>query len=70
MVAAGMGSTLLPKLATLAPVAQSPNIRIRAFAEPQPHRSIGLLWRKSADVGEFMQALSECLSVPALERLN
>lgn len=70
MVAAGMGATLLPKLSTLPPVAQSPNVQIQAFSSPQPHRSIALAWRKSAEVGAFMEKLTSCLSKPALAALQ
>jgi LysR family transcriptional regulator, hydrogen peroxide-inducible genes activator len=62
MVAAGIGSTLLPKLATLPPVAQSPAVGLREFTDPQPHRQIGLLWRVSADVDELMQALADAIT--------
>ena len=70
MVAAGMGSTLLPKLATLAPVAQSDHVQLRYFAAPEPHRSIGLVWRKSSEASAFMQKLGECLAEPILAILK
>ncbi len=49
MVAAGMGITLLPKLATSGPLAQSGNLRfIRFLDRPEPSRTIGMVWRRSS----------------------
>jgi LysR family hydrogen peroxide-inducible transcriptional activator len=47
MVAAGVGCTLLPKLASLPGTGsvRSDMVQIRAFAAPEPTRTIGLVWR-------------------------
>jgi len=47
MVAAGIGCTLLPALATLPGMGaiQSRLIEIRPFAAPAPSRAIGIIWR-------------------------
>jgi LysR family hydrogen peroxide-inducible transcriptional activator len=45
MVAAGAGVTLLPRLAVPAEASRT-GLCVRAFAEPAPHRTIGLVWRR------------------------
>jgi LysR family hydrogen peroxide-inducible transcriptional activator len=45
MVASGAGVTLLPELA-VATEAQRAALRVRPFADPAPHRTIGLVWRR------------------------
>lgn len=47
MVAAGLGVTLLPKLAASGPFAHAAGLAIKPFAKPTPHRSVGAVWRKS-----------------------
>ncbi len=47
MVANGFGVTLLPKM-SLETEAQRSDIRLLAFAPPEPSRKIGLAWRKSS----------------------
>jgi len=48
MVAAGLGVTLLPELATEGPFANARNLAVRPFAKPAPSRTIGAVWRKSS----------------------
>ncbi|MDO5699514.1 MAG: LysR substrate-binding domain-containing protein [Dermatophilus congolensis] len=48
MVAAGVGVTLLPRLATAPPVAPLPGLVVREFAAESPHRDIVLAWRPSS----------------------
>ena len=47
MVAAGVGCTLLPRLAALPGVGSIENgmVQIRSFEAPEPTRTIGLVWR-------------------------
>jgi len=46
MVAAGIGVTLIPEMAV--PVeTRSASVCLARFAEPQPSRTIGMIWRKS-----------------------
>ena len=47
MVANGFGVTLLPKM-SLETEAQRSDIKLLAFAPPEPSRKIGLAWRKSS----------------------
>lgn len=58
MVSANVGITLLPALAVQAPVAQSPNVDLIAFADPAPSRRIAMLWRKSSAMTPFFEALA------------
>jgi len=48
MVAAGVGITLLPALASRGAYAHARGIAIREFARPIPSRRIGVVWRKSS----------------------
>jgi LysR family hydrogen peroxide-inducible transcriptional activator len=48
MVAAGLGITLLPELATEGPFAHGRNVAVRPFAKPVPRRTIGAVWRRSS----------------------
>jgi len=61
MVAANVGMTLLPQLSVMPPVAVNDHLLLRRFAEPQPKRQIGLLWRKSDAREPLMQTLAEIL---------
>lgn len=47
MVAAGVGCTLLPRLAALPGVGSVNNglVEVRGFARPEPTRTLGLVWR-------------------------
>ncbi|NRB72019.1 MAG: LysR family transcriptional regulator [Xanthomonadales bacterium] len=62
MVAAEVGVTLLPALAVSPPITPTENVVLRPFCEPAPHRTIALVWRKSAPLGPLMGRLSACLS--------
>ncbi|MBW8640180.1 LysR family transcriptional regulator [Hoeflea sp. WL0058] len=55
MVSAGIGVTLIPEMAV--PVeTRSASVSIVRFAEPQPSRTIGMIWRKTNPLaGQLMQ---------------
>lgn len=61
MVAAGVGITLLPALATQPPVPASPDIRLLPFGKQAPSRRIALVWRKSSAMAGFLASLAEAL---------
>ena len=46
MVAAGLGITLLPRLAAEGPFASARGLVVRPFAPPAPNRVIGAAWRR------------------------
>lgn len=57
MVAAGMGMTLIPKLA-LADENRDGRLRIVPFAAPAPARDLAVVWRKDGPSGGDAQALA------------
>lgn len=61
MVAAGVGVTLLPTLAVSPPVAPTPGLVLRQFAEPRPHRQISLVWRSTSVVGGLLEEVAAVL---------
>lgn len=60
MVLGGAGVTLLPELAVAAEVRREA-LRVRAFAEPAPGRTIGLIWRKHSPLGEALRQIATTL---------
>jgi LysR family hydrogen peroxide-inducible transcriptional activator len=67
MVAADVGVTLIPALAAAPPIAPTRNVTLRPFRQPAPHRTIALVWRKSAPLRPLMESLAECFEgLPAL----
>lgn len=66
MVAAGLGITLLPRLATEGPFGATRGLAVRPFAPPAPSRVIGAAWRRSSTRGEAIGAVCDILSRAAL----
>jgi LysR family hydrogen peroxide-inducible transcriptional activator len=59
MVAAGIGSTLLPMLSVVPPVPENPDISITRFGQDAPARTIALYWRKRSARASFFKAMAE-----------
>ena len=57
MVAAGAGVTLLPALA-LPTEAKRSDVRVRPFAEPAPHRTLALVWRRSSPLAPALRLIA------------
>ena len=57
MVSHGMGLTLIPEIAVRTEAGRN-NVRIVAFAHPEPSREIGLIWRKQSERREDFEALA------------
>src|SRR5918992_1835389 len=57
MVAAGLGITLLPELATRGPFGSGQGLAVKPFARPVPTRSIGAVWRKSTARTDAIKAV-------------
>ncbi len=57
MVSHGMGLTLIPEIAVRTEASRN-NVRIVAFADPEPSRDIGLIWRKQSERREDFEALA------------
>jgi LysR family hydrogen peroxide-inducible transcriptional activator len=60
MVLSGAGVILMPQLAVPIEVRIN-DLRVRAFAEPAPSRTIGLIWRKHSPLGDALRQLSAAL---------
>ncbi len=67
MVGAGMGVTLIPEMA-VAVEKRSASVSVARFDDPQPSRTIGMIWRKTSPLAEQLLQLSEvvCRSAGAL----
>ncbi|MEO7071980.1 MAG: DNA-binding transcriptional regulator OxyR [Rhodanobacter sp.] len=59
MVAANVGITLLPTLATKPPIARTDNVHLVEFAGHAPSRRIAMVWRKSASMSSFLTHLAK-----------
>lgn len=60
MVSNGMGMTLIPEIAVEVEAARNA-MRILRFSQPEPSRTIGLLWRKSSTMKRDIKALGELI---------
>jgi LysR family hydrogen peroxide-inducible transcriptional activator len=62
MVAAGLGVTLLPRLAADGPFASARGLAVRPFAPPSPNRVIGAAWRRSTTRGPAIAAVCDIVA--------
>ena len=67
MVSAGIGVTLIPEMA-VAVETRSAQVSVGRFKNPQPSRTIGMVWRKTSPLANQLLQISEviCLSAGAL----
>jgi LysR family hydrogen peroxide-inducible transcriptional activator len=68
MVAAGLGITLLPELATRGPFGSGQGLTVKSFAKPIPTRTIGAVWRKSSSRGAAIKAVCDAIRTTMQER--
>ena len=63
MVGAGIGVTLIPEMA-VAVETRSASVSVARFRNPQPSRTIGMVWRKTSPLARQLAQISEvvCLS--------
>jgi LysR family hydrogen peroxide-inducible transcriptional activator len=63
MVGAGIGVTLIPEMAVEVET-RSASVSVARFKNPQPSRTIGMVWRRSSPLARQLQQISEavCLS--------
>ena len=63
MVGAGIGVTLIPEMAVAVETRSAP-VSVSRFRNPQPSRTIGMVWRKTSPLARQLQQISEvvCLS--------
>jgi len=69
MVGAGMGVTLIPEMA-VAVETRSASVSLARFRDPQPSRTVGMVWRKTSPLAGKLLQISEavCHSADALRR--
>jgi LysR family hydrogen peroxide-inducible transcriptional activator len=69
MVGAGIGVTLIPEMA-VAVETRSASVSVARFKNPQPSRTIGMVWRKSSPLARQLEQISEvvCLSAGKTRR--
>jgi LysR family hydrogen peroxide-inducible transcriptional activator len=65
MVAAGVGITLLPELASRGAYGAARGVAIRPFVKPVPTRTIGAVWRKSSARRAAIVALAKQIEAHA-----
>jgi LysR family hydrogen peroxide-inducible transcriptional activator len=67
MVSAGIGVTLIPEMA-VAVETRSASVSVDRFKNPQPSRTIGMVWRKTSPLASQLMQISDvvCLSADAL----
>src|SRR6266478_8879555 len=67
MVSAGIGVTLIPEMAVAVETRSAP-VSVARFKNPQPSRTIGMVWRKTSPLAGQLQQISEvvCLAASAL----
>jgi LysR family hydrogen peroxide-inducible transcriptional activator len=62
MVAAGLGITLLPRLAAEGPIAGARGLEFRPFSPPSPSRMVGAAWRPSTTRGAAIEAVCDVVA--------
>lgn len=67
MVAAGMGITLLPELATRGPFGSGQGLVVKNFARPAPSRTVGAVWRKSSARAQALNAICDVIQTTMKE---
>jgi LysR family hydrogen peroxide-inducible transcriptional activator len=69
MVSAGIGVTLIPEMA-VAVETRSASVSVARFKNPQPARTIGMVWRKTSPLARQLLQISEviCLSADTLRK--
>jgi LysR family hydrogen peroxide-inducible transcriptional activator len=69
MVSAGIGVTLIPEIA-VAVETRSASVSVARFKNPQPSRTIGMVWRKTNPLARQLQQISEavCVSADAMRK--
>ena len=61
LVSNGQGITLVPKMAAKVEIANESNVRLLPFSDPEPTRTIGLVWRKSSPRDKDFKAISNAI---------
>jgi LysR family hydrogen peroxide-inducible transcriptional activator len=64
MVGAGIGVTLIPEMAVTVETRSAP-VSVARFKNPQPTRTIGMVWRKTSPLARQLQQISEVVCIAA-----
>jgi LysR family transcriptional regulator, hydrogen peroxide-inducible genes activator len=64
MVGAGIGVTLIPEMA-VAVETRSASVSVARFKNPQPSRTIGMVWRKTSPLARQLLQISEAVCLAA-----
>src|SRR5579872_1742287 len=64
MVGAGIGVTLIPEMA-VAVETRSASVSVARFTNPQPSRTIGMVWRKTSPLARQLAQISEVVCLAA-----
>lgn len=64
MVGAGIGVTLIPEMAQIVET-RSATVSVARLREPQPSRTIGMVWRKTSPLARQLPQISELVSLSA-----
>src|SRR6516164_3256451 len=64
MVGAGIGVTLIPEMAVQVETRSAP-VSVARFKNPQPSRTIGMVWRKTSPLARQLLQISEVVCVSA-----
>ena len=64
MVGAGIGVTLIPEMA-VAVETRSASVSVARFKNPQPSRTIGMVWRKTSPLARQLAQISEVVCIAA-----
>jgi LysR family hydrogen peroxide-inducible transcriptional activator len=64
MVGAGIGVTLIPEMAVTVETRSAP-VSVARFKNPQPSRTIGMVWRKTSPLAAQLQQISEAVCIAA-----
>ena len=66
MVGAGVGVTLIPEMAV--PVeTRSAQVAVARFADPQPQRQVGMIWRKTSPLAGQLEQIAQVVRAAAAE---
>lgn len=63
MVGAGIGVTLIPEMAVPVETRSAP-VSVARFDDPQPSRTIGMIWRRSSPIAPQLRRLSQVVDRP------
>jgi LysR family hydrogen peroxide-inducible transcriptional activator len=64
MVGAGIGVTLIPEMAVAVETRSAP-VSVARFKNPQPSRTVGMIWRKTSPLARQLVEISEVVRLSA-----